>query len=307
MAVSGLEQRQVPLVVASSVWSPWGPGMLTPYPEEDEESGDEHDMGMLKPIIRSSSWAGFPTYAQESRRCPTYVRATSNSLPSSTDSMDDPGTPTTIMSDPTSGYGSTRQRRSQFNQRIIAKPSEIVLAPVLLGNSMCIRMASKMDSKCVDEMAKVDQSLRVTTGTDAASMLPEKEIENAVITTLMIRNLPYSLTQQEMLQALDESGYGGLYDFVYLPHKFKERKNLGFAFVNFVNAEVGKKFSTEWHHTYRFKLGFVRKPLNISAAATQGRKANERAAKSQKMSRVKNNFFRPVCVLDDSAHSAVAL
>merc|ERR1719215_1113668 len=62
------------------------------------------------------------------------------------------------------------------------------------------------------------------------------------ITTLVIRNLPRSLTQEELVQAMSESGYAGTWDFCYLPCKFQERRNLGFAFVNFTSADLAQKF-----------------------------------------------------------------
>jgi len=56
------------------------------------------------------------------------------------------------------------------------------------------------------------------------------------ITTLMMRGIPCSCTQERLLQILDELGFQGQYDFFYLPRK-TQQSNLGYAFVNFLDME----------------------------------------------------------------------
>lgn len=69
------------------------------------------------------------------------------------------------------------------------------------------------------------------------------------ITTLMLCALPYELSSEELLQTINELGFSGAYDFVYMPcrstrHGAKSRKgNVGYAFVNFGTAERAKEFS----------------------------------------------------------------
>jgi hypothetical protein len=112
------------------------------------------------------------------------------------------------------------------------------------------------------------------------------------VTTLMIRNLPFTLTLSELLNALETSGFKSQCDYCYLPHKFQNHTNQGFAFVNFANAEVAQKFLSEWQGSTLFRTECMRKSLNISAAAVQGRAANFKAS-TRKLGRVKNPSFRP--------------
>jgi len=275
MAVSGLEQRSIPLVIASSVWSPWGYGRTTPFPCY-EDCDFKVDAIAPARMRRNLSWGGFATYAQVMARISSPAAASATD----SDSNEEPQSATSVMSDPLPG----RRKKQRRCKLLVGKQTEVVLAPLSLDSKMKNGVVPKSSQK-VDGACEIEQS--------------------APVTTLMIRNLPYSLTQQELLQAVDDGGYSGQCDFLYLPHKFKEHKNLGFAFVNFKDAEVASKFSAEWHHTYRFKMGSMHKPLNISAAAVQGRAANEKAANSHKMGRVKNNFFRPVMV--ESLFAAVAV
>lgn len=53
-------------------------------------------------------------------------------------------------------------------------------------------------------------------------------------TTIMIRNIPNKYTQAMLLQEIDAS-YRGAYDFFYLPIDFKNKCNVGYAFINFID------------------------------------------------------------------------
>jgi len=53
-------------------------------------------------------------------------------------------------------------------------------------------------------------------------------------TTLMIKNIPNKYTQAMLLEKLDEK-YHRQYDFFYLPIDFKNKCNVGYAFINFID------------------------------------------------------------------------
>ncbi|CAE7463464.1 ML3 [Symbiodinium sp. CCMP2592] len=57
-------------------------------------------------------------------------------------------------------------------------------------------------------------------------------------TTVMLRNLPNNYSRDMLLAMLDKRGFAGSYDFVYLPFDFRRDANLGYAFVNMVDAEA---------------------------------------------------------------------
>ncbi|XP_031400459.1 protein MEI2-like 4 isoform X2 [Punica granatum] len=69
-------------------------------------------------------------------------------------------------------------------------------------------------------------------------------------TTLMIKNIPNKYTSKMLLAAIDER-HRGTYDFIYLPIDFKNKCNVGYAFINmtdpsqiipFYKAFDGKKW-----------------------------------------------------------------
>ena len=65
-------------------------------------------------------------------------------------------------------------------------------------------------------------------------------------TTIMIKNIPNKYTQKMLLQEINEN-HKGKYDFFYLPIDFKNKCNVGYAFINFVDAIFILKFYEEFN------------------------------------------------------------
>ncbi|KAM6589785.1 hypothetical protein CsatA_012390 [Cannabis sativa] len=56
-------------------------------------------------------------------------------------------------------------------------------------------------------------------------------------TTLMIKNIPNKYTSKMLLAAIDER-HRGTYDFIYLPIDFKNKCNVGYAFINMTDPTM---------------------------------------------------------------------
>jgi len=61
-----------------------------------------------------------------------------------------------------------------------------------------------------------------------ASLVPEAEK-----TTVLLRNLPKDYTRTQLIELLEDEGFDGTFDFVYVPMDFSSEASLGYAFVNF--------------------------------------------------------------------------
>ena len=90
-------------------------------------------------------------------------------------------------------------------------------------------------------------------------------------TTLMIRNIPNKYNQAMMLDLLNRS-YAGQYDFFYLPIDFKNKCNLGYAFVNFKCAKQTAAFYKEFHKQ-KWEEFNSRKVCEVTYARVQGKDA----------------------------------
>mmetsp|Transcript_67349 Transcript_67349/g.206263 ORF Transcript_67349/g.206263 Transcript_67349/m.206263 type:complete len:255 (-) Transcript_67349:318-1082(-) len=75
----------------------------------------------------------------------------------------------------------------------------------------------------------------------AVALQPRAEREDRR-TTLMMRNLPNNYTRDMLVRLLDDEGFAGCYDFVYLPVDFARGCGLGYAFVNLVDPSLVARF-----------------------------------------------------------------
>jgi hypothetical protein len=83
------------------------------------------------------------------------------------------------------------------------------------------------------------------TGKDDGAAAQPKElvpIDEEKATTVMLRNIPNKYTRSMLIALVDEQGFAGRYDFVYLPMDFRQSINLGYAFANLLTHEDAMKF-----------------------------------------------------------------
>ncbi|KAG0297029.1 hypothetical protein BGZ96_007913 [Linnemannia gamsii] len=90
-------------------------------------------------------------------------------------------------------------------------------------------------------------------------------------TTFMIRNIPNKYTQPMLLECINETHFGK-FDFLYLRMDFKNKCNVGYAFINFINIEVVASF-VEQHVSKKWGRFNSDKICSLSYATIQGRRA----------------------------------
>lgn len=65
-------------------------------------------------------------------------------------------------------------------------------------------------------------------------------------TTVMMRNIPNDYSGAMLLDLLDEHGFKGLYNLVYLPMDYHRQAGFGYAFIDFVSTEEAQRFRTQF-------------------------------------------------------------
>ncbi|CAL8466783.1 g6319 [Coccomyxa elongata] len=88
-------------------------------------------------------------------------------------------------------------------------------------------------------------------------------------TTLMIKNIPNKYTQKMLLATIDED-FKGHYDFFYLPIDFKNKCNVGYAFINMILPEYIPALFQRFHAKKWEKFN-SEKVCHISYARIQGK------------------------------------
>jgi hypothetical protein len=89
----------------------------------------------------------------------------------------------------------------------------------------------------------------------------------------MVRNLPNKYSQSLLLEELNNAGFAGTYDFLYLPIDPETTANRGYSFINFIDSS----FAWMLRMTYEGqKIGKFNsdKVVSIVPAALQGFEAN---------------------------------
>eukprot|EP01122_Echinamoeba_exundans_P001486 TRINITY_DN1152_c0_g1_i6.p1 TRINITY_DN1152_c0_g1~~TRINITY_DN1152_c0_g1_i6.p1 ORF type:complete len:1153 (-),score=174.92 TRINITY_DN1152_c0_g1_i6:77-3535(-) len=90
-----------------------------------------------------------------------------------------------------------------------------------------------------------------------------------VRTTLMIKNIPNKYDQEMLLLAINRQ-HVGLYDFFYLPIDFKNKCNVGYAFINFIDPKSICSFFEEFNNK-KWERFNSEKVCQITYARIQGK------------------------------------
>jgi len=90
-------------------------------------------------------------------------------------------------------------------------------------------------------------------------------------TTLMIKNIPNKYNQEMLLETINKN-YKGTFDFFYLPIDFKNKCNVGYAFINFIKPETVADFYEDFNQKKWEKFN-SEKVRQITYARIQGKAA----------------------------------
>eukprot|EP00929_Paragymnodinium_shiwhaense_P075777 TRINITY_DN38789_c0_g2_i2.p1 TRINITY_DN38789_c0_g2~~TRINITY_DN38789_c0_g2_i2.p1 ORF type:complete len:270 (+),score=7.18 TRINITY_DN38789_c0_g2_i2:49-810(+) len=98
-------------------------------------------------------------------------------------------------------------------------------------------------------------------------------------TTVMLRGIPYSYTQEKLMTTIIEAGFSGTFDFLYMPlNRASSDGGRGYAFINFLLPRFAREFYEAFDGRTQFKGN---KPTIVAMATWQGRLANVSALEGQ--------------------------
>ncbi|KAE8720034.1 Protein MEI2-like 5 [Hibiscus syriacus] len=135
-----------------------------------------------------------------------------------------------------SGIGIPRNasENGSSSMRMMSSPR---LSPVFLGNDLYPGLLPNS----MDGLAEFGRRRRVENNRNQLDNKMQFQLDLDKIisgedtrTTLMIKNIPNKYTSKMLLAAIDES-HQGTYDFLYLPIDFKNKCNVGYAFINMLS------------------------------------------------------------------------
>lgn len=92
-------------------------------------------------------------------------------------------------------------------------------------------------------------------------------------TTWMVRNVPNTYTQYDLMAELDDLGFAGAFNFLYMPVDKSSKASVGYAFVNFIAPSWAARFAAHMQGHKFTKYG-KNKEASVSVAHMQGFAAN---------------------------------
>jgi len=128
------------------------------------------------------------------------------------------------------------------------------------------------------------------------------------ITTLMIRNIPNRYSQRDLIAELEDMGFGGKFNFLYIPLDKGTMANVGYAFVNFIDKEWAASCMEAFQeHRFKRHRKTSGKIASVSAAHLQGLEANLAHYERAVVNTAKLKQRRPVVIANISSSLAAAL
>lgn len=182
-----------------------------------------------------------------------------------------PGTASGALARKPCKYGTDCTRHDPQHLARFAHPGEPDYQPLLLD-------VGKEDQKTVWQQPSPPQmdwqGDAASTESDEKRRKKRREVPPALDDeiTLMVRNIPNKYTPQTLLQQFE--AWQRDFTFFYLPIDFKNRCNLGYAFVNFSSRKAAVAFAEQLDGSKLPLFEKSEKVLVVQPARVQGLAAN---------------------------------
>jgi len=216
----------------------------------------EHGAAEAKPRRRSSSWSRMSSNtADASSTCEVddekLETASITTMDFESESPDD------LSTVYESSSATTEDAASMQDVTEAAQMPGMLQAAALRNPWMPMVQLIVMDSNLTAEPQQAKSNRAQNRARKSAGFDKSSGEQNTLkeLTTVMLRNLPVELTRDMLLQLLNDQGFAGEYNFIYMPIDFVKQVGLGYAFVNLVRNDVAPRF---WQSFDRFHSWPVR-------------------------------------------------
>ncbi|KAL3616949.1 hypothetical protein CASFOL_039343 [Castilleja foliolosa] len=149
------------------------------------------------------------------------------------------------------------------------------LSPVFLGNSHFngLVAGSSMEGGYAERRSRPFEIKGIQLENNKQFQIDLDKIKSGADTrtTLMIKNIPNKYTSKMLMDSIDEH-YKGTYDFLYLPIDFKNKCNVGYAFINMLSPPHIIQFYEEFNDRKWEKFN-SEKVASLAFARIQGKTA----------------------------------
>jgi hypothetical protein len=122
----------------------------------------------------------------------------------------------------------------------------------------------------------------------------EPAMDESLRTSVMLRNIPNKYTQRMLLSVVHELGFNQTcFDFFYLPIDFRNKCNVGYAFINFLSNDVARQFF-KGLDGYQLRAFNSDKVCAVAWARVQGLQANIEHYRNSPIAGVPIPQYRPL-------------
>mmetsp|Transcript_30957 Transcript_30957/g.88729 ORF Transcript_30957/g.88729 Transcript_30957/m.88729 type:complete len:230 (-) Transcript_30957:72-761(-) len=120
-----------------------------------------------------------------------------------------------------------------------------VMPSFVLESSITMAKLQKSGGSSTDAASTYDSgSEKSVCSTEAASWTAPSAVE--VLTTVMLKQLPRECTRDMLADLLEEMGFGGLFDFIYVPMNLATNTSFTYAFVNLTSPAAADRCWAAW-------------------------------------------------------------
>ncbi|KAG2293250.1 hypothetical protein Bca52824_039919 [Brassica carinata] len=193
-----------------------------------------HHIGSA-PVLNSPFWDRRQAYVAESLESPGFHIGSHGSMgfPGSS-----PSHPMEIGSHKSFSHVAGNRMDINSQNAVLRSPQQ--LSHLFPGRNPMVSMAGSFDSPN-ERYRNLSHRRSESSSSHADKKLFELDVDRIlrgddVRTTLMLKNIPNKYTSKMLLSAIDEH-CKGTYDFLYLPIDFKNKCNVGYAFINLIEPE----------------------------------------------------------------------